>query len=470
MKKIIITSLIILLSSLILARDIQVNGFAPGGSGKYIELYSQPDPVTAHSDLIERIQISDDETFSLKIHCDTICWFRLRYSIYEIIFVAREGNSYELELPYYKEKTRDERLNPFFTYIPTHIYLAGTENTNNEIKYIDSLFYKYGNLHTSSMVLGKPPVNKDSLLRSFAHIEESLSEEYAKWYFEYRYCFMKMVFRKQLVPGSEDITLLNERFLPDMPAYVRLVGILFNEYLKRLANDSQTASLRGYINSGGPYDKIVKLIQQAGMIKNTSLTEFVMLLNLYGEYYSGGFIKEGVENIFRWMSEHAVNEYNRKLAGLIIEKINRLKPGNIPPDFMLEDRRGSIYTLDSLRGKYTLLAFGNSELPETKYELDILKNWTGEYKDRLAVVVILLDEDFDSSLERLRAGNYDYTFLDGSKSTSLVRDYEIKYIPSFYFLNSDLRLILSPAILPSENLKSSVVLQLSDGLMDDIRN
>jgi len=109
-------------------------------------------------------------------------------------------------------------------------------------------------------------------------------------------------------------------------------------------------------------------------------------------------------------------------------------------------------------------------LPETKYELDILKTWTGEYKDSLAVVVILLDEDFDSSLERLRAGNYDFTFLDGSESTNLLGDYEIKYIPSFYFLNSDLRLILSPAILPSENLKNSVVLQLFDGLMDDIRN
>jgi len=434
MKRIIIISLVILCSSIILGQEIQLNGYAPGGSGKLIELYSQPDPVTGHSDLIENIKISDDETFSFKIHCDNVCWLRLRYGIYGITFVAREGNYYDLELPDYKEKTRAEKLNPFFNDIPTHINLAGTENTNNEIKYIDSLFYKYGNLHTRSMVLGKTPVNKDSLLGSFAHIEESLSEEYANWYLECRYCFMKMVFRKQLVPGSDDIALLNKRFLPDMPAYSELINVMFNGYLKRLANESQTSSLKGYINSGGPYDKIVNLILGDGIIKDTSLMEFVILSNMYGEYYSGGFIKEGLEDIFKWMSENAVNEYNRNLSGLIIEKINRLKPGNIPPGFRLKDPQGKVYTLDSLRGKYTILVFGNTELPETKSELDILKNWTGEYKDRLAVVVILLDEDFISALATLGAENYNFILLDGSESTNLVGDFEIKYLPSFFII------------------------------------
>ncbi len=470
MKKIIITSLVIICSSTILGRDILLKGYAPGGSGKFIELYNQPDPVTGHSDLIERKQIFDDETFSFKINCDNISWFKLKYSVYEIIIVAREGNSYDLQLPYYKEMTRAEKLNPFFAYKPTYINMTGNDKTNNEIKYIDSLLYSYTNLFTRSTILGKPLVNKDSLLRSFAHIQESLSEEYANIYFEYRHCFLKMILRKQLIPGSYDIALINKRFLPDMPAYTELVSIMFNGYLKRLASDSQSSSLREYINSGGPYDEIVNLVQEDGIIKDTSLLEFVILFNLYNEYYSGGFLKEGLEDIFEWMSEHAVDEYNRNIADFIIEKINRLKPGNKPPVFKLKDQQGKIYTLDSLRGKYTLLAFGSTELPETKYELDILKNWTGEYKDRLAVVMILLDGDFDSSLEQLGAGNYDYTFLDGSGSTNLVGDYEIKYLPSFYFLNSDLRLILSPAILPSENLKGSVILQLSDRFMDDIRN
>jgi len=224
------------------------------------------------------------------------------------------------------------------------------------------------------------------------------------------------------------------------------------------------------INSGGPYHEIVRLIQEQEIIRDTSLLEFVMLSNLYNEYYMGGFRKEGVEKIFEWMSANAMNKYNRQLAGIITEKITRLKPGNIPPGFRLMNPDGKIYTLDSLRGKFTILAFGTMELPETKYELDILNNWTGEYKDRLAVVVILLEDDFKSSLERLGNDNYDFIFLDGSESTGLVQDYEIKYSPVFYFLNKDLRLIRSPAVLPSENLWGSVVLQLRDGLMDNIRD
>lgn len=470
MKSFLVIALVVLSWSLASGRDVQLNGHAPGGAGEYIELHSHADPVTGQSDLIDRKQISANNTFSFIIDCNDICWLSLRYGIYDILFVVRGGNSYDLELPYYKEKTRAEKLNPFFTYVPTHINLVGNDNINNEINFIDSLLNNYSNLFTRSEVYGKPLINKDSLLISFAHTEELITEEYAKTYFEYSFCFLKMIIKKQPIPGSDDIALINKRFLPEMPAYNLLVSVMFNGYLNRLVNDRKTSSLREYINSGGPYDKIVELIQEKGILRDTSLMEFVILLNLYTEYYSGHFNKEGVEKVFQWMSEHAVNSYNRDLACIVTEKINRLKPGNIPPGFKLKDPQGKLYTLDSLRGKYSILAFVNTELPETKTELDILNQWTGDYKDRLAVVVILLDEDFESSLKRLGTGNYDFIFLDGSESTSLLKDYDIRYLPSFYFLDIDLKLVLSPAILPSENLKGLVILQISDDLMDNIRD
>ncbi len=471
MKKILTLVLVITLcSAIIRGRDAQLNGYAPGGAGKYIEVYSQPDPITGQPVLIDRIQIPDNENFSSGIDCNNICWLRLRYGVYEFILVVEKGGSYQLKLPGYIARTKAEKLNPFFEYELTHINVAGNDNINNRIKYIDSLFFNYTNRITRSIYLGEPLGGKDSLLKSFARIEELITGDYSARYYEYRYCLLKMISEKQTVPGSDDLALINRTFLPHMPAYTDLVSQVFNGYLRRLANDSQTSSLRVCINSGGPYHEIVRLIQEQEIIRDTSLLEFVMLSNLYNEYYMGGFRKEGVEKIFEWMSANAMNKYNRQLAGIITEKITRLKPGNIPPGFRLMNPDGKIYTLDSLRGKFTILAFGTMELPETKYELDILNNWTGEYKDRLAVVVILLEDDFKSSLERLGNDNYDFIFLDGSESTGLVQDYEIKYSPVFYFLNKDLRLIRSPAVLPSENLWGSVVLQLRDGLMDNIRD
>ncbi|MBN1387861.1 MAG: redoxin domain-containing protein [Bacteroidales bacterium] len=468
MKRILFIALLILSSSIISGSEIKLNGYAPGGAGKYIELYDQPDPITGQSDLIERIKIPDNDTFSFRLDCHDVCWLRLRYGVYEILLVVKEGSYYDLNLPYYSEKTKAEKLNPFFKYELIHINLSGGDNINNRLKYIDSLFFNYRNRISRSIYLGEQLIDKDSLLQSFANIKESLTEEYTYIYHEYRYCLLRMIANKQLIPGSNDLALINKRFLPDMPAYTDLVNQVFNGYLNRLVNDRQTSSLRGYINSGGPNDKMVNLIQEDGIIRDISLIEFMILLNLYSEYYGGRFKKEGVEKIFGWMANHAVNKYNRNLAGIITEKINRLKPGNMPPGFSLKDTQGKIYTLDSLRGKHAILAFVNTELPETKYELDILSNWTGEYKDKLAVVVILLDEDFESSLDRLGTDNYDFIFLDGSESNGLFKDYEIRYLPAFYFLNRELRLVLSPAVLPSENLKSLVILQLSDGLMDNI--
>ncbi|MEA1886266.1 MAG: TlpA disulfide reductase family protein [Bacteroidota bacterium] len=469
MNKILTTVLLITLCSITTSgREVQLNGNAPGGANKDIQLYGQADPVTGQPVFIEEIQIPDHEEFGFSIDCENVCWLRLRYGIYEYTLVVKEGGSYEFELPIYKAITENDKLNPFFEYEHTHIKVEDTDDINNDIRYIDSLFYNYSNQFARSIYLGEPLRDKDSILESFAGIKESLEEPYSAMYYEYRYCLLRMISEKRTFPSSEDIDLINRKFLPRMPAYTELVGQVFNGYLRRLANDRQAATLRTLINSGGPYNEISTLILEQQAIKDTSLMEFVLLLNLYNEYYKGGFRKEGVEKIIKWISARASNDYNRNLAQIIIKKINRLKTGTRPPDFRLRNTQGEIYTLDSLRGKFTLLVFGNTNLPETKSELDILNTWAGEYKDRLAVVVILLDEDFDSARKRLKEGNNDFIFLDGSASAGLVQDYEIRYLPAFYFLDSNMKLIQSPALLPSENLKESVIIQLGEGFMDDI--
>lgn len=470
MKRILTLSLVVLCSTILRGRDVQLTGNAPGGAGKQIQVYSQPDAITGQPVLIKAVQIHDNEKFTFITDCNNICWLRLRYGIYEIILIVEKGRSYEFELPAFKARTAADKLNPFFKYNLVHIRLPGKDNINNRIKYIDSVYFSYTNQYTRSLYLGKPLTGKDSLLRSFSHIGELNTDDYSHKYYEYRYSLLRMILDRQIVPGSDDIKLLNREFLPWMPAYTDFVNQAFKGYLKRLVNNRETSSLRRFINSGGSYQEIIKILKGQEIIKDNALLEYVLLLNLYNEYYNRGFKGEGIDSIFKWMSVNAVNNYNRHLAGNITHKINRLKPGNIPPDFRLTNPEGKIYTLDSLMGKFTILVFGTLELPETKFELDILNTWVTEYEDRLSVVVILLDEDFQSSLERIGKDEYGFIFLDGYESTGLSDEYEIRYLPAFYVIDPNLRLILSPAVLPSENLRSQVVLQFPDSFIDNIRD
>ncbi len=467
MKTFLTAILITLISTVISGSDVQLNGYAPGAAGEYIEVYDQPDPLTGKKLLIEKVRVREDEEFTISIDCDSICWLILRHGIYEFLLLIEADRQYEFELPAFRAMTKAEKLNPFFQYKKVHIKLKGNANINNVIRYVDSIYYDYTNLVAESIYLGEKLPDRDSLLQSFSDIEKSLEGEYATQYFNYRYSVLKMISGKHKIPGSDDIALINQAFFPHMPAYTDLITQVFNGYLGRLANRKETSVIKGMIDSGGPCRDIVKLIMEQNIIRDTSLLEFVLLDNLYTEYYKGGFRKESIEEIFTWISHNATHEYNRKLAALIIKEVQKLKPGNCPPGFSLYDRYGNVLTLDSLRGKFTILAFGTTELTETKYELDILNNWVNEYKDRLQVVILILDDDFQSALEHAGYGKYEFIFLDGSVSDELVNDYNIRYLPSFYFLDRETKLIFSPALMPSENLRKSVVPKLGESFVDD---
>ncbi len=440
--------------------EVQISGYATGAAGEYIEVYSQADPVTGVSDMIDRVQVMDDNYFTLSVDCDGLCWLRLRYGVYDLLVLVEEGGSYETELPRFTGLTAGEKLNPFFKHRVSQIKLAGNGNINNSIRFIDSLYFDYTARITRGIYLGEQLRSRDSLLKSFEGLREKQLKEYSLKYFECRHCLLRMISERRNIPSSDDIQLINKEFLPGMPAYTDLVSQVFNGYLRRLSASRNSDAIRARINSAGPYRDIRDILVTDGLLSNESLLEYVLLENLHNEYYKSYFRKEAVEEIIERMTENASDDYNRKLAVRIIEKINRLKRGNRPPGFSLEDKDGEVYTLDSLRGKHTILVFGTVALPDTRAELDILNSWAGQYDEHLSVLVILLDEDFESSLEKLGEENYNFIFLDGHGSGSLEEIYDLKYLPAFYFLDRDMRLIESPAPFPSENLKGSVVPKL----------
>lgn len=440
--------------------EAELRGRAPGAAGEYIEVYSQPGPVTGVSRMIQRVQVEDNDYFTLSVDCSGICWLRLRYGIYELLVLVEEGGLYETELPVYRGLTVSEKLNPFFRYRLSHIKLAGRGSMNNSIRFIDSLYFDYTARITQGIYLGEPLRSRDSLLASFESLRDEQWSGYSLRYFNCRLCLLGMVSERRNIPAAEDKRLINKEFIPRMPAYTDLVSQVFNGYLGRLSAGPGGDALRNTINSAGSCSDIMDIMAADSLLSNESLIEYVLLENLYNEYHKSYFRKAATEEIIEGMSDNASDAYNRKLAARITEKINRLKPGNQPPGFSLENMEGELYTLDSLRGKHSILVFGTAALPDTRAELDILNSWASQYDDQLSVIIIMLDEDFKSSLEKLGAGNYDFIFLDGYGSGSLDESYELKYLPAFYFLDRDARLIYSPAPFPSENLRRSVVPKL----------
>ncbi len=448
------------------AGDVRIKVYTKGASGNNIYLYTQPEPVTGKMKLIQKFSISEKEEFVIKAECDSICWYRLRCGADEYLFVLNGSGDYEMRLPEYRPLRPYDKMNPYFEYRLSHIKLQGGTLMNNEIRLIDSVYYDYAGKITESIYLSEKIRNSDSILHSFGTIRDNLCYSYSTVYFDCRLGLLGMIANRRTVPDSGLVKLMNRECLPLMPAYTELVDQIFNSYLKRVQTDN--GEMNHIINSGGPYDDIAGMVREHGLICNDALLQYVVLKNLYDSYYLNTYRKEAVKKITGWLISNARDSFNRELAGSVLEKISRLEPGSYPPYFSLEDETGRLVSPDSLKGKYTILVFGNTALPDTRIELNILKSWVNEYSDTLQVVVVLLDEDFIPALERAGSENTDYIFLDGSDSEDLIDRYELKYLPAFFLLGTDSGFLISPAVLPSENLKNSVIRYIDDSLVNDI--
>jgi len=89
--------------------------------------------------------------------------------------------------------------------------------------------------------------------------------------------------------------------------------------------------------------------------------------------------------------------------------------------------------------------------------------------DDLQVITILTDPDFERGAEILRQKDIGWIILDGSMSKDLERAYDIRYLPTFFLIDRDAKLLASPAPMPSENLLKLFKGYLQHDLIEDLR-
>ena len=64
------------------------------------------------------------------------------------------------------------------------------------------------------------------------------------------------------------------------------------------------------------------------------------------------------------------------------------------------------------------------------------------------------DEDFDSVKKLFKRKGYNWTLLDVKGDKSVVDRYKVKVYPSYFLIDTDGTLCMSPALSPSENFEA----------------
>jgi thiol-disulfide isomerase/thioredoxin len=117
---------------------------------------------------------------------------------------------------------------------------------------------------------------------------------------------------------------------------------------------------------------------------------------------------------------------------------SKVKPGDMAPDFKLKDAAGKTWSLSALRGKPVLLNFWATWCPPCVEEMPSLENLSQRVGDRLTVLTVSLDEDWNTVKKFFPRGTSLSILLDVDKEVP--KRYGTEKYPETFLIDSAGRL------------------------------
>jgi len=251
-----------------------------------------------------------------------------------------------------------------------------------------------------------------------------------------------------------DSLFLNKPVLYNNPAYMELFNQIYSKYFLFFGRTREGRRIYDDIGKYQSLFRLKKTLSSDEVLKDETLLEFVILKGLHDGFYSADFSRKSLLVILDSVSIHTKNPRHAEVADLIRTKVTRLLVGFEPPAFSLKDKDGNSRSLKDFQGRYVYLNFCTPASYSCLSEFESLKMIADKHRNYLEVVTILLDDNLQSVQDFLKIRPYNWTFLYYGDQPQVAKDYDVRTFPTYYLIDRQGKLILSPAPSPSGNFEN----------------
>lgn len=454
--KLIIPSFFLILLIPVNARKITISGSGSGYQGAELKFYTSSDPITKRLRPLMSTRCDEKGAFSCEVPCNGNNVIYFKAGIFNFCMFVSGGLKYEVLLPDFISKPKAEEQNPFF--IETKLIpevVSDPQDINNLIRVFDSDYNPIFNLIAERVLYN---YKRDEIPSVIEKLKKYTEVKEPQFFYDYVRCRMAMLYFIPQRAGSDyskTAGFINDRFSKDNPAYIDLTEQMFTGYFSEIISGPLKNSFEKAIVTSS-FSDLREVIFKDTKISENELADYIILLNLYNDYYKHELPGENVRRIISSMCSESSSSFIKELATIISDRMSSSLPGNAPPDFSLLNDDGKTVTLKDVRGRYVILCFAKSDDRSSLIESGVLNMWQNKYTEDLQIITILTDKDFKSAINKMKNNGFNWLFLDGSHAESLEYLYDIKMYPLFIFLDREGKIIASPSPPPSENLESMV--------------
>jgi peroxiredoxin len=233
---------------------------------------------------------------------------------------------------------------------------------------------------------------------------------------------------------------------------MELFNRVYDKYFHHFARTPEGKEL-GAIISSGDLNGLRKLLVKDKVLGKEKILDLVILKGLHDEFYDDNYSRSALLEILeKYIDENKYPDL-AEVARSIRKKTTRLLVGFSPPQFALYDRDSNLISLDNFKGKYVYLNFCSCFSYTCMNEFAMLNTLYERHSDLLEIVTILVDNDYDVINSFLERSNYPWTFLHYGHQASVIKEYDIRAFPTYYLIDPEGKLVLSPASSPGEEFE-----------------
>ncbi|MFP4018421.1 MAG: peroxiredoxin family protein, partial [Bacteroidales bacterium] len=290
-----------------------------------------------------------------------------------------------------------------------------------------------------------------------AHSSENLFFQHYK---DYKLGELKLISANQKSSQVVEELFKKEKIQYHNPAYMDLFNQTFENYFEEFYSEYDR-NIDKIINQAAELKQVDSILGKAELLSgNKKLRELVMLKGMHDAYYSNNYKKSSIIKLLEKFHEYSNEEYHQEIAKNIHDKITRIRTGFEPPEFCLYDLDSNLVCLDSLKGNYIYLGFCNTENYSCLRQFKALNNLYEKHKNHFKIIVISTDESFEQLKRHAERNQYPWKILHYGNDKEILKKYNVKSQPLYFFIVPDGTLSLSPAPSPAEKVEQKIFIEM----------
>lgn len=449
--------ILVLLSFSTTGQEVVLSGSVPEYSGEELIFSSYSNYITKEYKVIGRSKVNKDGYFKISFNTDKVLEIHLINGIYDGTLLVEPGRKYDIKLPPPEEKSFKELSNPFFKEIMYYIGYTDTIENDINIK-IPSITGNLDNFiskNYTDFIYGTPPRQKiDSFIININKKYPAGINPFQDSFLEYELGYLKYISRYFDHKKMGEEYFYNSPVLYNNGAYMDLFNHVFVDFFRSFPHNAKSESYSSIINYRKGYSSLIKLVEINLETDNRPFTEMLILKGLFDGFYNGDFRATEVIPIMDSIIILSEIPQNKKIAKNIKKSIEHLLPGTNAPIFELYDSDSNMVNLSNFKGKYVYLNFCSYQSKASRRELSLMTALYKKFKRKVEFVTISTDESFVEFIKLFGNNKYQWTYLSFQNQSDILKTYKVKSFPTSFLIDPYGKLILVPALLPSEGFEN----------------